>query len=114
MSPKRSRRSSTGLEILVGDVVSIAERLPHLAGTARCLGCGHEWVMVSKVGTFRDMNCPACHLDKGVTAGLVEHQEGDLRYTCNCGCNIFEVGTYGIQCLVCGVRVAFETLEELQ
>lgn len=37
-------------------VISFGEerdkRNPHLAGTAKCLSCGHEWAAVAPVGTY--------------------------------------------------------------
>lgn len=85
-----------------------AEREPHSAGVRVCLGCRHEWVGVAPLGMNDGMECPSCHLPKGVTKNLYAGEPGDLTFTCNCGCDVMFVhiakgqSTPAIRCLACG------------
>jgi len=77
------------------------EQSPHLAGEARCLSCLHEWTAVTPVGTFRDLECPACGLAKGVLKyGVVPERV----WTCNCGCDLFCLSGISMKmlCYQCG------------
>ena len=85
----------------MGDVVSLQEYRPHLAGPARCLHCHHEWQAASEVGVFAGLECPECHLEKGVRAGLVYPAES--MWHCECGCCTFLIcRDRGPMCANCG------------
>lgn len=84
----------------MGEVVSLDERRPHLAGPAKCLECKHEWTAVTPVGTA-NLECPSCNLPKGVLVGLVGPSDGVV-WTCNCGCDLFYIERKGVCCLRCG------------
>lgn len=46
-------------------VVSLGSRRPARSGTAQCLACHHEWSAVAPLGVV-DLECPTCHLLRGV------------------------------------------------
>lgn len=82
-----------------------AEREPHWTGTARCIGCQHEWQAVAPMGTF-DLECPSCHLMKGHPKHPFGAQPGDLLFLCNCGSEALTAyhrkGTFYLKCMACG------------
>jgi len=80
----------------------VAEQ-PHLSGEARCLGCGHEYVCVTPVGTVQNLECPQCHLYQAVLQGLTEPPAHTARFVCNCGGDLYYILADGCQCLKCGV-----------
>ena len=85
------------------DVLQFKAKEPddsHLAGEAKCLACGKEWMAVAAVGTSF-LTCPGCGCEKGVMKypGLYEN---DPIWTCHCGCDLFRVVARGIYCPNCG------------
>src|SRR5689334_19482065 len=81
-----------------------ADRTPHLAGNARCLGCGHAWVAVAPLGTVW-LKCPseACGLEQGRFADPVVPAVGSL-WACDCGNELFYLAPDGAHCPRCGTR----------
>jgi hypothetical protein len=92
----------------MAEILSLAkareERSPHLSGRAVCIGCKHVWQAVAPVGTV-ELECPACGLEKGRYAGLVE--TATRRWTCNCGNDLFHITTDDIYCVGCGAVQKF-------
>ena len=85
-------------------VISLEEfkhaKAPHTQGTAKCLGCGHEWEAVIPCATVY-CECPSCGLDKGVRLSLVLPYDPLL--TCDCGNIYFNVLEEGqLLCGLCG------------
>ena len=78
------------------------KKIPSLRGPARCLHCFNEWEAVTPEGIVASLECPECHLYKGILQGVME-PEGDTRWVCHCGCDLFYIVTSGLQCLMCGV-----------
>lgn len=77
---------------------------PHLSGRCVCLGCKHEWVGVVPVGVI-SMECPQCHLQKGVHVGIAVP---DTAWQCGtCNALLFFMTPAGAQCSVCGVKQRF-------
>ena len=76
------------------------ESLPHLTFEARCLGCGHRWQAVSPEGVIDGLECPVCHVYKGILQGLFIPDEA--RFVCHCGCDAYYILADGCQCLQCG------------
>ena len=74
---------------------------PHVSGKARCLHCRHEWTAVAPVGTY-ELECPECHLLKGVMVGMCDLAEGTERWVCKCGCDLFLITSEGSFCASCG------------
>ena len=88
----------------MGDVISLQEHRPHLVGPARCLHCHHEWACVSDVGVYSGLECPQCHLEKGVRVELV--CPASHIWNCKCGCSVFMIcRDRGPMCTVCGEKV---------
>lgn len=73
---------------------------PHMAGPAVCLACGHKWTAVSPSGVTI-LECPSCHLEKGVYEGLA--QVDGPHWACGCGNQFFLISPQGIYCPLCGV-----------
>jgi Zn finger protein HypA/HybF involved in hydrogenase expression len=76
------------------------EKTPHSSGKARCLDCKHEWEAVALVGT-EWLECPGCHSKKG---RFIYHFEPEhfVKWTCNCGNDLFYATPYGYFCPNCG------------
>lgn len=91
------------------NVVSLADhRLknePHIAGEARCVQCGHEWVAVCPAGTT-ELECPQCKTNKGVLKFSCAPADGEV-WACNCGCDIFRITRDETICYKCGVSQNF-------
>ncbi len=77
------------------------ERGIHKSGPVRCLGCKHEWVAVSPIGTIT-FECPQCRLMKGVSIGVMSTQFA--QWQCCCGEYTFFIDAKGPYCAHCGVR----------
>lgn len=85
-----------------------AEREPHSSGYRVCLGCRHEWVGVSPLGLNEGLECPSCHLPKGVTKHLYGADEGDAVFRCSCGCEALTAiaridRPVDFMCMACGL-----------
>lgn len=76
-----------------------ADRTPRLAGPAKCMACAHTWAAVAPIGTV-DLECPACHLDRGRFVGNVTR--AGLHWTCHCGNDLFHICPEGTYCPACG------------
>lgn len=83
-----------------------AEREPHLAGEALCIGCRHKWACVAPVGTWQ-LECPTCGAMKGIFRYPIGAQEGDLGFACSCGCEALTAymhqGHFRLKCMSCGI-----------
>ena len=71
-----------------------------LEGRAKCISCSSEWQASAPLGTI-ELECPICHLMKGLFVCTVEQE--DPHWVCNCGSSIFKINTYGVYCINCGV-----------
>ena len=50
----------------MGDLVELDAQRPHLAGPARCCGCGHRWVsVVDARADLQTLECPGCSQPEG-------------------------------------------------
>jgi hypothetical protein len=93
------------------NVVSLDSRRPdpHVAGPAKCLACGKEWVSVAPLGTFT-LECPECHTERGVYVAPIGMSTDYSLWTCTidgCGCQHMTIakhyeGGYWIACCKCG------------
>ena len=81
---------------------------PHLTGPIRCMHCTHEWVGVTPVGAYAELECPACGLHKGVRMGCIMLSPGKLRWVCNCGCDVFILADAAPVCIQCGTLSTWE------
>lgn len=86
------------------NVVSLAERRPHLSGRARCLECRHVWEAVAPIGAYR-LDCPNCALPKGAWVGACMPPDGHAIWQCQCGNDLFVLRPDRIQCARCGDAV---------
>jgi hypothetical protein len=90
----------------MADVVSLADRRPHVEGKARCLECSAEWQGVAPIGTTR-LECGVCQTHKGVWVGAMGPPEGALYWRCNCGNDLFTLLPTGApMCAQCGLRAS--------
>lgn len=77
---------------------------PHLCGPVRCIGCKHEWVAVSPVGVYDELECPSCGALKGVRTSTIAPEDGEV-WQCNCGNQLFFLTPTGAPlCANCGLR----------
>jgi len=83
------------------------ERAPHLAGKARCLHCKHEWEAVSPIGVYSELECPSCHLFRGIFKATCGAAQGEQRWVCNCGCDVFVLFQPVFRCINCGTSQSF-------
>ena len=91
----------------MGDVIDINDKKPHIAGTARCLACKHEWQVVALVGTVEGFECPNCGLEKGVYMNLCFPNNARV-WSCRCGNSHFLVVETGdICCAYCALTQKF-------
>jgi len=82
------------------EIINLQEHRPHMAGTARCMNCKHEWVAVAPQGTAT-LDCPECECWKGVWKGACLSEAKDL-WTCKCGNEYFVIHIDRIMCANCG------------
>ena len=90
-------------------VISLAaareERQPHWEGTARCIGCQHEWQAIAPMGTMW-LDCPSCSLPKGHPKHPFGAALGDDFLKCDCGCEALTAykrkGNFYVRCMACG------------
>lgn len=75
--------------------------VPHLAGKARCLRCGHKWEAVAPIGASACLTCPSCGAHRGEFVANVE-RDGE-HWRCDCGCEVFRIRRDGIYCGYCGI-----------
>lgn len=78
----------------------------HITGEAVCGTCAHEWVAVAPVGTT-ELQCPACHVEKGHFKHWCAPEVGSQIYQCNCGNELFWITPNGCVCRGCGVTAQF-------
>ena len=74
-----------------------------VSGTARCVGCKHEWIAVVETGTT-ELECPECGAWKGVLLGTYLPAE---RWECGCECDLFRITRTGATCINCGTTQEF-------
>lgn len=87
------------------------ESKPHACGEAVCLACDHKWVAVTPInseGVMDDLECPSCHLERGVFSRNME-PDGPI-WVCNCGCIHNVVFPGGVMCSYCGVATPLSEL----
>lgn len=70
----------------MGEVIEVIFNA--MAGTARCLHCEHEWTAVVHQGTYSGLECPKCHLGRGV---MKYNASADEVIECACGCDIYKL-----------------------
>ena len=86
----------------MNNITNIQEKMPHLAGEAKCLACKHEWAAVAPIGAT-ELDCPKCELYKGVFKGLTIPEE---LWQCDCGNEHFYISPTGSMCARCGLTQA--------
>lgn len=91
-------------------VINLAEarkdREPHMQGSAVCLDCKHVWQAVAPLGT-KWLDCPSCSLRYGRFQGPVSQGDGEERWTCNCGNDLFHINPTKTYCWACGLEQEF-------
>lgn len=99
----------------IADARARAARAPHCSGPAICLGCKHEWVAaVPSEQSQEDLECPACHVLRGVWKRNFGPVNAEPRYVCShCSSQYFYVLTAGVLCVGCGVTTPFTKLAEI-
>lgn len=95
------------------NVVELDSYRPHSAGEAKCLACQHTWQAIALLGTT-DLECPECHLKRGVYSHNFGAQIGQAFISCRCGCKAFEISPEHAQCMRCGlcIEIIIPILEE--
>lgn len=88
---------------MTGEVVSLAEHRPHVAGPVRCLECGITWIATAPIGATR-LECPKCRTQKGVWIESMAPATGST-WQCVCLNDLFVLTDTGApMCARCGVR----------
>jgi hypothetical protein len=99
---------------LMGAVVSLSarreEKIPHLSGWAKCIGCGHRWMAVSPVTDNPQpwMECPSCQAEKGIFVAPCLPEDGKEIWRCSCGGEFFVILRGTFMCANCGTHQHFE------
>lgn len=75
----------------------------HLAGEAVCLTCRHKWAAVAPVGTTC-LECPSCGTERGSWMYPVLAKPDQVRFTCNCGSELFSIMPDHLMCAGCGAE----------
>jgi hypothetical protein len=88
----------------MAEVVSLADRRPHMAGDARCMSCGHQWAATAPLGTYR-LECPGCGLIHGAFVAAPMPEEGRSFWRCDCGSDLFMLLPHAIRCGRCAADV---------
>jgi hypothetical protein len=81
------------------------EKVQYLEGEATCLECKHKWQAVKEHdpnGHNHGLECPSCHLMKGVFTNLCGTEKGTPVYRCGCSSYLFEARQHGLLCIYCG------------
>ncbi len=93
------------------------QREVNISGECKCLNCGHEWTAVSKrarrvhnpekknLGQQIILECPKCHIIRGVYKFPFTLPEGTAILMCNCGNDLLQLTPEGRFCPNCGVHV---------
>lgn len=83
-------------------------------GKVICGACRHEWHAIAPPGTDH-MECPECHLPRGVWRGNFATAAGGTRvFTCSCGFSLFEIREQTVLCIACGTTTTFAELADAQ
>lgn len=85
----------------------------YLAGKALCLACKHKWVVVAETitaeGHAGDLECPACHIQRGQFQWPFAPSEGEEVWTCgNCEGRYFMLTKGGTFCIGCARHQVFD------
>lgn len=89
------------------------ESVAHVTGKCRCLGCGHEWMVVAPAG-LHVFECSECGTMRGVYQQLISPAEGQQIFRCtSCDNDLFSVQPHQIVCCVCGMSATWKELAEL-
>jgi hypothetical protein len=85
--------------------------VPHIAGTAVCCECKHEWAAVVEQAAFDDtsgwLECPACGLQRGRFKYAHVPPAGTPVWVCSCENDLFNVTRDGVHCPNCGTTQEF-------
>lgn len=94
----------------MGDIVGFPEKTdPFIEGKAICSHCRHEWEACAPAGTI-DLECPECGGVKGLFKHPMGPGDGNERWECNCGCQIFMILPRSILCYECGIQQSFDDI----
>lgn len=92
-------------------IIDIKTLRPHLAGEIKCVSCNHIWIGVCPTEDYSEIQfieCPSCGLTTGVYRYPIGAGEGQERYACNCGNDLFSIVKYdGVPmylCAKCGFK----------
>ena len=83
------------------NVIALDAVRPMVTGPARCVQCGHGWDAVFPAGEWW-IECPRCHATKAHSVYHVSPPEGEKRWRCTCGCQVFYVMPSKVLCVNCG------------
>lgn len=86
------------------------EKLPHLSGWAKCIGCRHRWMAVAPVSDNPQpwMECPSCHAEKGIFVAPCLPEDGVEIWRCACGGEFFVICKGTFMCANCGTHQNFD------
>ena len=92
------------------DIIDIRTLKPHLAGEIKCVSCNHTWTGICPTEDYSEIQsieCPACGLMTGIYRYPLAPDEGQLRFVCNCGNDVFMIVKYEsplFMCIKCGFK----------
>jgi hypothetical protein len=92
----------------MGEIIQFRteDKQGHLSGEAFCINCKYSWAAVAPMGTII-LECPECHTMKGCFKYGCGFPEGEVQWTCNCGCQMFVIGIDKTICFHCGLTQIF-------
>lgn len=72
-----------------------------MQGPAICIGCGNRWQAVAPIGSV-ELECSECGTMKGIFEFPFAPADGDERWECGCGNQLFYITQNGHRCANCG------------
>lgn len=91
----------------MGDVLIFGRTAAFNSGAAVCRACHHEWTAISRSEAI-ELECPMCNTMNGHFKWPFSANEGELTYSCECGCEDFFIvknkpySKTQIKCRSCG------------
>lgn len=100
----------------MSNVIELKQPSWTVTGEARCQACRHEWTETRTARTQEDdpliFECPSCGLCKASMINPYLPSNGDTRWECNCGCELFTLREFGAMCINCGVVASYKDITE--
>lgn len=84
---------------VMGKIVDLNSKRPHLSGEAYCRICAHQWAAVAPTGTAF-LECPKCSYQYATFKFPI--QRDGAHWSCQCGNVLFHIVPEGIYCPFCG------------